>query len=1432
MDFRGMKRKDLQALCKKHGIPANLKNIEMANRLASVFEKETEEIVSETTISPDGIKENQAVGKKAKKVTFSPESENQVFEFSRSVKKLKQKNVSQGTAQDLQQGGIILRRSTRLAAKSKTGTLVPAKRLNRSKRTADHKLGQAMSNSPKRCSDIESAQDGAFVQFDQEEAGGANVEEEGRSSKKRKRVSQESEKENLQGVFEDSPSTSETKAAEPVIFAENVLGSTPKVDRNTRELNSELIEEEREEKQEQDTVLMASEEKQEQDTVLMASEEKQEQEFDDECTSPNIPERHSFSEESELEEAAKSEEKKAVVLQVDCDIFTSAEKHFLLATDEGMKGDNITASSHDLSDDLTDSESHSLMGDSVVQENHVATRDFRENTIADCGIASQVSYSHELNSGEKTAGVEFIPKSSQTTKVVESPHVDSVNLVDLDIEGAETIIDAERKIDILALPAKEESTLSTNIRNQMNDASEELATTDNNKADGLIKAKVMKNSQSGYKENLQLDSSGGPSVFGKTCVLSETEDEQSGRTILEYEATGLVATPFEKGTSLTPNEFIVQDYINEEGLDATQRTSKQIRGHFPHVNSVNLFDFDTEVTETTVETERNVPLSSCVLPLPAEGDFETTSEISSNLEVAGTSSMVSKAGGDNVEEEGGSSKKRKTVSQEFELENPQGMAEDSPSTSETKAAEPVIFSENVLDSTPKVSVDRNTNELNSELMIEEREEKQEQDTVLMAYGDSEKTAEKVAAEFHDESASTNIPERHPFPEESELEEAAKSEEKKVVVLQADCDIFITVPEKHFLLAIDEGMKGENITARSHDLPDVLTDSADQSLMGDIELAESKDVELLAVSNISTNLERHLLSGDSGLDGRRTIIDSTTATCKTSFVFVPPERTQLLEKSEPHTAGKHERKEVEFKEESGQDRFGNSKSGSSEYQSHHVSSLKVMLKDDNVVQESHVAARDFRENTIADSSGSIESPVFDSHELNSGEKTAGAEFKPTSSQAKKVVESPRVDSVNLFEFHIEGAETIMDAERNFDILAVPAKEESSPSTNIQNQMNDASEELAITDNNKADELIKAKVMKNSESGYKEILQLDSSGGPSVFGKTCVFSETEDEQSGRKLLEYEATGLVATPFVKGTSLTPNEFIVQDNINEEGLDATQGTLKQIRGHFPHVNSVNLFDFDTEGTETTMETERNVPLSSCVLPLPAEGDFETTSEISSNLEVAGTSSMVSKESAPSTDTQTQINDALEEMAIADHNEADELIEAKVTKNLDSSGGSSVSEMTCVLGGTEHEQLGYNSEVDFKNTSEKSGHKFLKDEATDPISTEKDIPLGPDESTVHNSRNEEAAEEEMIKRETTPSLEETRNESSENRKDYLNIGESGALSEKQARREPMLIYRTQVKPKMQDMKENAPNSKIVDNLNVTAPRTSKRQPLQDLRKN
>lgn len=37
MDFENMKRKELQSICKKHGIPANLSNQEMVDRLSSLF---------------------------------------------------------------------------------------------------------------------------------------------------------------------------------------------------------------------------------------------------------------------------------------------------------------------------------------------------------------------------------------------------------------------------------------------------------------------------------------------------------------------------------------------------------------------------------------------------------------------------------------------------------------------------------------------------------------------------------------------------------------------------------------------------------------------------------------------------------------------------------------------------------------------------------------------------------------------------------------------------------------------------------------------------------------------------------------------------------------------------------------------------------------------------------------------------------------------------------------------------------------------------------------------------------------------------------------------------------------------------------------------------------------------------------------------------
>ncbi|KAK3230138.1 hypothetical protein Dsin_002019 [Dipteronia sinensis] len=68
MDFQSMKRKQLQALCKKHGVSANLSNREMADRLSLILKKNKK--VSESN------------SKVVKKVRFSPENETFVYKVS------------------------------------------------------------------------------------------------------------------------------------------------------------------------------------------------------------------------------------------------------------------------------------------------------------------------------------------------------------------------------------------------------------------------------------------------------------------------------------------------------------------------------------------------------------------------------------------------------------------------------------------------------------------------------------------------------------------------------------------------------------------------------------------------------------------------------------------------------------------------------------------------------------------------------------------------------------------------------------------------------------------------------------------------------------------------------------------------------------------------------------------------------------------------------------------------------------------------------------------------------------------------------------------------------------------------------------------------------------------------------------------------------
>ncbi|RVW48825.1 hypothetical protein CK203_103543 [Vitis vinifera] len=87
MDFRGMKRKQLQALCKQHGVPANSTNLEMADRL-SLFFKEKEKPVTQgrsclkNLDGIDSLNDSNAVTCDPKRVRFSPE--NETFEFEDS----------------------------------------------------------------------------------------------------------------------------------------------------------------------------------------------------------------------------------------------------------------------------------------------------------------------------------------------------------------------------------------------------------------------------------------------------------------------------------------------------------------------------------------------------------------------------------------------------------------------------------------------------------------------------------------------------------------------------------------------------------------------------------------------------------------------------------------------------------------------------------------------------------------------------------------------------------------------------------------------------------------------------------------------------------------------------------------------------------------------------------------------------------------------------------------------------------------------------------------------------------------------------------------------------------------------------------------------------------------------------------------------------
>ncbi|KAL0351615.1 UNVERIFIED_CONTAM: hypothetical protein Scaly_1550200 [Sesamum calycinum] len=90
MDFHSMKRKELQALCKKHKIPANLSNLEMATKLEEFFREKgrslTQGLINEHDENAIEIEAADVVmSRRVKKVRFSPDHE--IIEFTREKKR-------------------------------------------------------------------------------------------------------------------------------------------------------------------------------------------------------------------------------------------------------------------------------------------------------------------------------------------------------------------------------------------------------------------------------------------------------------------------------------------------------------------------------------------------------------------------------------------------------------------------------------------------------------------------------------------------------------------------------------------------------------------------------------------------------------------------------------------------------------------------------------------------------------------------------------------------------------------------------------------------------------------------------------------------------------------------------------------------------------------------------------------------------------------------------------------------------------------------------------------------------------------------------------------------------------------------------------------------------------------------------------------------
>ncbi|VVA95523.1 unnamed protein product [Arabis nemorensis] len=1829
MEFHGMKRKDLQALCKKHGIPANLKNSEMASRLASVFEKETEEIVVTETkrlledfVEADCVKDNLVVSREVKKVRFSPE--NEVFEFTRSVEKRKQKSVrscSQGIAQKV-------RRSTRIAAK---GVTVAECSENESERRREivetekecslldatnvHKVPRRSkrgSTQEEDCTVLELIDVEQFEDTDISNGlsgnnqDGFKLQKVGRRSTRliakrskglvdKENKEDESEKNIVKEVSMDFEVQGTGKyhrkdVQDPTVenvqrrsgrFVNNINVQTNAQDKRrsmrlkaSAAVGKEESKEERKTKQSKRSVAVNS-----QEGELVKNKTKEP------CKVQTTNCRMKVQDDSQVENFSQRSkrlgkdvnvlmDKRSLVdgnvkavnhddLEVEKAPQQSRQREKsvseLLVVGQAQKGDEQSkrTSGNDCEDKKLLRRSKRTALDNM-RGQAMANSPKRCSVIDNERDGASVDNVKKLNVNDEVQVRTKFTRNSSRNGSCKAPIIVEGNFVEKKTDATlDSLVKSSKKVGRRmkrgrsAEPGMKTETTFTQTNLTLEKLLDEYAQVEQEEAGGAIveargstkKSKTMNqecvkdtpegmiedspsSSETKAAESVMIIENVLDSPLGKlvdssqrtntqemysklmegereekleqdTVLMALIEDEKeevvsrsvhlidrvspasvqlavsnpdaelvvptghilvkdAASTVIAEENTKtkdqtLIRTPkselkeHSSLANLAKEEAILENSdecwkeVHSSKDDEKGSSEKEVQAANSHENfsECNTENSSAEELETIKIGCMNVGLCVSVIPekhLDEDAQLEPEEEGCANVEARG------------------SFKKIKTVNQEFLKDNPQGMADDSPSTSETKAAEPVMNSENELDSTPKLSGDlsliRNIQESNSELMEAEPGEKQEQDTVLMAATKKDKAESSSLSVFLIECSEVSSPEAELFVEttpppasvhlavthpEAELgvptghilvkdisSTFVPEEDIKTKELVLDSISRSELKEHSFVAKLAEAEAIMEISAEPGNDIHSCNDNEKGSLKKDTQLpnlhgnfseyiaengSEIEQAEISKAACISAGycVNRETMDevkDDSVEKSERTI--SSERGCKlsgwlsTDFAFPSPKEENVLECLEEEemkatsnalddsavfTTPERNLMLMEQLSENGKIRAAQSETHHNDeaVESHDVvftTPEKVLLLGDSELyeakkEEDHTAtkvpdesdvlnatekkcfmlggsrkneARNEGESIVVelhDESNSVENFKRDGIERNDENRPVefSCDFGTCTSPDRRIVlgnlvsdgagDSGGSEGINradksglltslekqLLYGETEQKEAVKTGEKAaaefLDEPAVPNNLERHPFPEGA-ELNEA----AKSEENKAVELrvecgIFARTEKHllfADSGLdgtrkirdnvalaatcEESFVFTSPERRLLLGKSEPHNAGKQEQKeaefkdesafftrlesrlllgesgqdrldlGKSDLSHNASSpkvvLKENSVVRGSHVSALEFtentIIDSNgrtaskvsyshefnagkeaagtesqaENVIGLDAIQGTKQRKK------DSVDRFAFDIEEGETIIEAGRNVSLSSYVLALPAKGNSceelrledisETIGEISSHLEVSG---MVS-------DIQNHLNDELEGLTIKGNSEADEVVEAKVTKStqigfegnlmLDSSGNSYVSEKTCIVAGAEDEHFGFDFEVDFRNSCEKSGHKPLRNEANGPL--EEAISLTPDESTVQNNSNEEvAADEEVIRRETM-------NEPIENRKEYLNTYESGTLSEKQVRREPLLIYETQVKLKRNDMKENAPNSKIVHNLNITAPRISKRKPLQDMRNN